>query len=273
MGFAGLIASVMGGAAEGANKAAEAQHKKNLELDIRKEMLLAEEEKQMRVDEITRGRDRAEEARKMSPEYLQQVGAANLTKGTIEAGNRKTLAPLGAEAATAEYTAGKPLKDTQTTDAIQSEILKTTTLANDKDYVAGKSALSKAEGAASIEAQRMRTEGMLNRQANAGGGAGGKAPKAETTADLDRIVKRSEADAARVMGVDRKDFNSAYARLSKKTDPASIALLEKVQPYVEELNDASSRLKNWKAGAPQSGAPNKKPAGNRPSLNTFDLED
>lgn len=270
MGFAGLIASVMGGAAEGANKAAEAQHKKNLELDIRKEMLLAEEEKQMRVDEITRGRDRAEEARKMSPEYLQQVGAAELTKGQIAAGNRKTLAPLGAEAATAEYVAGKPLKDTQTTDAIQSEILKTTTLAKDPNYIKGEEALSKAKGAATIEAQRLRNEGAASRST---GGAGGKGPKAETTADLDRIVKRSEADAARVMGVDRKDFNSAYARLSKKTDPASVALLEKVQPYVEELNDASSRLKNWKAGNPQAGAPAKKPAGNRKPIDSFDLED
>jgi hypothetical protein len=84
------------------------------------------------------------------------------------------------------------------------------------------------------------------------GGDGSKPPKGETTADLDRIVKRSEADAARILGVDRKEFNSAYARLQKKTDPASIALLEKVQPYVDELNDASGRLKNWKAGAPQS---------------------
>jgi hypothetical protein len=204
----------------------------------------------------------------MSPEYLQQVGAAELTKGQIAAGNRKTLAPLGAEAATAEYTAGKPLKDTQTTDAIQSEILKTTTLAKDKNYIAGEEALSKAKGAATIEAQRLRNEGAASRSTG-----GGKTPKAETTADLDRIVKRSEADAARVMGVDRKDFNSAYARLSKKTDPASIALLEKVQPYVEELNDASSRLKNWKAGNPQAGAPNKKPAGNRKPIDSFDIED
>jgi hypothetical protein len=87
-----------------------------------------------------------------------------------------------------------------------------------------------------------------------GGGGAAKPPKAETTADLDRIVKRSEADAARVMGVDRKDFNSAYARLQKRTDPASVALLEKVQPYVDELNDASSRLKNWKAGAARTEA-------------------
>ena len=35
----------------------------------------------------------------------------------------------------------------------------------------------------------------------------------------------------------------------------------------------SARLKNWKAGVPQSTAQDKKPAGNRPSLNTFDLED
>lgn len=275
MGLAGLIAGALGGAAKGYTEVAETNLKKSDELDLKKQLMEAEADKKLAIDAITRQRDISDIGSRTQATAEANLAAApisaqtDLVKGEAAARNRTTLAPLTAEAAMAEYKAGKPLKDIQTTDAIKAEIEKTTTLAGDENYLAGETKLSKAKGAATIEAQRLRNEGALTR-ATAGGG---KAPKAETTADLQRIVTRAESDAARVMGVDKKDLNSAYARLEKKSDPASVALREKVKPHIDEIETTSARLKNWKAGVPQSTAQDKKPAGNRPSLNTFDLED
>ena len=102
----GLIAGVLGGAARGYTQMAEGELKKQQELDLRTQLMEAETEKQLRIDEIKRNRDQAEETRKMSPEYLTQVGAAELTKGQIAARNRKTLAPETAAAEAAELEAG-----------------------------------------------------------------------------------------------------------------------------------------------------------------------
>ena len=260
MSIAGLIAAAVGGAAEGYGKGAEMEMKKQNELDLRKQLMDAETERQLRVDEIKRGRDVAEETRKMSPEYIAQTVAADLAKTQGGLANRKTVAPQAAEVATSEYTANKPLEDIKTTDAIKRKIDETVTLSGNEDYIKGETKLSVAKGAAGIEAQRLKNEGYLNRPS--GGGAGGK-PKSETTADLDRIVKRSEADAARILGVDKKDLNRTYANLQKKKDPASVALLEKTKPYMDELDAASTRLKNWKAGVPQSSGSNSSSTGPR----------
>jgi len=258
--FAGLISGVLGGTAKAYGEGAQMEMKKQSELDLRKQLLEAESEKRLREDEVKRGRDIAEETRKMSPEYIAQTTAADLERNKGVLANRTTLAPLTAEAATAEYKAGKPLEDIKTTDAIKRKIDETVTLSGNEDYIKGETKLSVAKGAAGIEAQRLKNEGYLNRPS--GGGAGGK-PKTETTADLDRIVKRSEADAARILGVDKKDLNRTYANLQKKKDPASVALLEKTKPYMDELDAASTRLKNWKAGVPQSSGSNSSSTGPR----------
>jgi hypothetical protein len=266
----GLISGVLGGAAKAYGEGAQMEMKKQSELDLRKQLLEAESEKRLREDETRRERDRAEETRKMSPEYIAQTTAADLERGKGAIANRTTLAPLGAGADIAEggaklgvqmalapaqaaaakiaYDAGKPLDMTKAADAVIAKIAETTSLAGSDAFIKGETKLSMAKNAATIEAQRLRNEGYLNRPSS--GGAGGK-PKSETTADLDRIVKRSEADAARILGVDKKDLNRTYSNLQKKKDPASVALLEKTKPYMDELDAASTRLKNWKAGAPQ----------------------
>jgi len=242
----GLISGVMGRAAEGYGKASEMEMKKQSELDLRKQLMEAETEKALRIDEIKRQRDITDEDRKMSPEYLAKVGAADLTRGTIAAGNRTTLAPLTAGAESAEYTAKKPLEDTKAADATGRKITETTTLASNKDFIKGETLLAEAKGAAGTKQAQIRADSIKDRAPGSGG-----RPKAETTADLNRIVTQSTKDAARILGVNPNEFNSAYARLQKRTDPASVALLEKVKPYVDDLDAASTRLKNWKAGVPQ----------------------
>jgi hypothetical protein len=85
--FGGLISGVMGRAAEGYGKAADMEMKKQSELDLRKQLMEAETEKQLRIDEIKRGRDIAEEDRKMGPEYLAKVSAADLTSSPDSTGS------------------------------------------------------------------------------------------------------------------------------------------------------------------------------------------
>jgi len=78
--FGGLISSVMGRTAEGYGKAADMEMKKQGELDLRKQLLEAETEKQLRIDEIKRGRDVSdrltEEARVQTPAYLEATAKA-----------------------------------------------------------------------------------------------------------------------------------------------------------------------------------------------------
>jgi hypothetical protein len=246
MKLSGLIAGALGGAAKGYTQVAETNFKKSAELDLKKQLMEAETDKQLAIDAIKRQRDIVDEDRKMTPEYLAKAGAADLTKGTIAAENRTTLAPLTAGAETAEYTAKKPLEDTKAADATGRKITETTTLASNKDFIKGETLLAEAKGAAGTKQAKIRADSIKDRAPGSGG-----RPKAETTADLNRIVTQSTKDAARILGVNPNEFNSAYARLQKRTDPASVALLEKVKPYVDDLDAASTRLKNWKAGVPQ----------------------
>jgi hypothetical protein len=248
MNIGGLIAAAVGGAAEGYGKGADMEMKKQSELDLRKQLMEAETERQLRVDEIKRGRDIAEEDRKMSDPYLTKAAAADLKKNTLGAQNRKTIAPLTAEAADVEFEAGKGLEGKKATAATTAKITEAGSLAGDAGYLTNVAKLATAAKDPEIKMNKDRADAIAGR--SSGGGSGGK-PKSETTADLDRIVKRSEADAARILGVDKKDLNRTYSNLQKKKDPASVALLEKTKPYMDDLDAASTRLKNWKAGAPQ----------------------
>jgi len=120
--FGGFIASALGGAAQGYGEGAQMEMKKQAELDLKKQMLDAETEKALRIDEITSGRikkDRLEEeARLRSPAYLEAQATAAAAKfdafikagvpeaearalvrqGTVAAGTRESLAPVNAKA-------------------------------------------------------------------------------------------------------------------------------------------------------------------------------
>lgn len=103
--FGGFIASALGGAAKGYGEGAQMEMKKQAELDLKKQLMEAELEKASRLDEIKRGRDVAEEDRKLGPEYLAKVNDADLIRATGAIANRTALAPLAAGADVAEGTA------------------------------------------------------------------------------------------------------------------------------------------------------------------------
>lgn len=209
MGFAGLIAGVMGGAAEGANRAAEAQHKKDLELDLRKEMLKAEEEKQLRVDEITRGREIADIGKR-----TQATAEANLA-----------AAPTAGKAAVA----GKVAEATAIKDSglvgLQAENTAAELAANKGNVVEKARQAGEAEGAGSVA--KINTPGYLKAvSANARAGhvesAGSLAQAALATFELGQ--KKTVADLNK--------------QLSKESDPVK---REEITQQIKDLSGGSTK--------------------------------
>jgi hypothetical protein len=183
--FGGLISGVMGRAAEGYGKAADMEMKKQSELDLRKQLMEAETEKQLRIDEIKRGRDIAEEDRKMGPEYLAKVSTADLTKAQNAIANRKTLAPSAAEAADVEFEAGKGLEGKKATAATTAKITEAGSLAGDAGYLKNIGDLAMAAQKPALTAAQMRADAVSGK--SSGGGSG--AIKARSTYTDDKGMK------------------------------------------------------------------------------------
>jgi hypothetical protein len=238
MNIGGLIAAAVGGAAEGYGKGADMEMKKQSELDLRKQLMDAETERQLRVDEIKRGRDIAEETRKMSPEYIAQTTAADLERGKGAVANRKTMAPLTAEAATAEYAAGKPLEDIKTTDAIKRKIEETTTLSGDKDYLKGEAALNEAKGAAGIKAAQIRADSIKDRPS--GGGSSAIKVRSTYTDDQGQKIAVMSDGSKKPLGK-AADYDKTLSNLITKMakDDYKFAKL----PETEKRKQAEERLR------------------------------
>jgi len=120
--FGGFIASALGGAAKGYGEGAQMEMKKQAELDLKKQLLDAETERNLRIDDIKRQRDvsyaRAETAYNQNPETIAAAAKAQAAKfdelikagvpaaearllvaqGTAAAGTREALAPVDAAA-------------------------------------------------------------------------------------------------------------------------------------------------------------------------------
>lgn len=247
--FAGLISGVLGGTAKAYGEGAQMEMKKQSELDLRKQLLEAESEKRLREDEIKRGRDIAEEDRKMSPEYIAKVSAADLERNKGALANRTTLAPLTAEAATAEYKAGKPLEDIKTTDAIKRKIEETVTLSKDQDFIAGETALAKAKGAAGITAAQIRADSIKDRPTGGAGGAGGVKVRSTYTDDQGQKVAVLSDGTTKVLGK-AADYDKTLSNLVTKMakDDYKFAKL----PEAEKRKQAELRLRGQLV-APSSG--------------------
>jgi HD-GYP domain-containing protein (c-di-GMP phosphodiesterase class II) len=238
MNIGGLIAAAVGGAAEGYGKGAEMEMKKQGELDLRKQLLEAESEKRLREDETKRERDRTEETRKMSPEYIAQTVAADLakTKGGLE--NRKTVAPQAAEVATSEYTANKPLDITKAADAVTAKIAETTSLSGSADYLKGEAKLNEAKGAAGIKAAQIRADSIKDRPTS-GGGSGVKVRSTYTDDQGQKVAVLSDG-STKVLGK-AADYDKTLSNLVTKMakDDYKFAKL----PENEKRKKAEERLR------------------------------
>jgi len=159
MDFGGLIAGALKGGADAYGQVAKTEYESGKKLDLQRELNEMEVLKDQRIKDLDLKRAQGEEARKLSPEYLKTLADADRTKGELAAGNRVALAPVNANADKVEYDAKKPLEDTKSQDATQRKITETTTLAKDKGYLAGVSALDVAGSAGERSVAQVRAQG------------------------------------------------------------------------------------------------------------------
>ena len=269
--FGGLISGVMGRTAEGYTKAADMEMRKQSELDLKKQLMDVESEKRLREDEIKRGRDIAEETRKMSPEYIAQTTAADLERGKGAIANRTTLAPLGAVADVAEggakigtqmalapaqaaaakitYDANKPLDMTKAADAVIAKIAETKTLSEDTGYLEGTGKLSKAAKAADIQMTQIRADAVKDRPS--GGGSNAVKVRSTYTDDKGQKVAVLSDGSTKVLGK-AADYDKTLSNLITKMakDDYKFAKL----PEAEKRKQAEARLRGQIEVGPSSGA-------------------
>ena len=258
--FGGSISGVMGRAAEGYGKAADMEMRKQGELDLKKQLMEVESEKRLREDEIKRGRDIAEETRKMSPEYIAQTTAADLERGKGAIANRTTLAPLGAGADIAEggaklgtqialapaqaaaakvtYDASKPLDMTKAADAVIAKITETKTLSEDTGYLEGTGKLSKASKAGEIEMTRIRADALKDRPSG-GGSSTVKVRSTYTNSNGQKIAVMSDG-SEKSLGK-AADYDKTLAKLV--TDMAKADYKFAKLPEAEKRKQAEERLR------------------------------
>jgi hypothetical protein len=234
----GLISGVLGGAAKAYGEGAQMEMKKQSELDLRKQLMEAETEKQLRIDQIKRDRDIAEEDRKMSEPYLNKVAAADLTKAKGALGNRKTLAPLAAETGDVEFEAGKGLEGKKAKAAVASKILETKTLSESDDFIKGETKLSEARGAAGTKQAQIRADSIKDRPTS--GGAGGLKVRSTYTDDQGQKVAVLSDGTTKVLGK-AADYDKTLSNLVTKMakDDYKFAKL----PEAEKRKQAELRLR------------------------------
>ena len=268
--FGGLISGVMGRTAEGYGKAADMEMRKQGELDLKKQLLEVESDKRLREDEIKRGRDIAEETRKMSPEYIAQTTAADLERGKGAIANRTTLAPLGAGADIAEggaklgtqialapaqaaaakvtYEAGKPLDVQKAADAVIAKIAETKSLSESDDFIKGETKINLAKGAAGIKAAQIRSDALKDRPS--GGGSSTVKVRSTYADDLGQRIAVMSDGTTKVLGK-AADYDKTLSNLITKMakDDYKFAKL----PEAEKRKQAEARLRGQIEVAPSSG--------------------
>lgn len=95
MSLAGLISGVMGGGAKGYGQYAESELKKQQELDLKKQLLEAQTEKELRIDEIKRTRDFSDKKRDI--EELDPLRRESKAADTRVVGQAETEVMAGRE--------------------------------------------------------------------------------------------------------------------------------------------------------------------------------
>lgn len=286
MSLGGLIAGALGGAARGYTQYAEGEMKNQQQLDLRKMLAEVEIEKDQRIKEADLMRARTEETRKMSPEYLEQVGRADLTRGQIAARNRTTLAPDTAAADTAEYDARKPLEERKVTDKVKLETKLTVDQVNTPGYldaVAKKAKAGNVESAGSL-AQAALANYKLGRERQVGA-LQDKLANTDDPALREKLTQqirdlsggsstRSFADVV-AMGNGYVNMAAKLRAQAKETvgDPDAAALLNAQATQYEQAADAVFQSVSEKrlgpgTAKPKTGSP-AKPAGGNIDLNQF----
>jgi hypothetical protein len=273
--FGGLISGVLGSAAKGVGDVAERELVKNAQLDLRKQMAEAEDAMAQRVEERRRMAGITEEERKMSPEYISKVGAAELARGKLTAQNQAALATdiVAAEKAkvkaltdsglskdkaeleAADWAAGERNRLAKAAEATTAKKTEVTTLAGDKGYLKGLSDIDVAGKAGDIAVAEKRN---IFR----GQGGGDKASvvrRVMTDADGNAVAIMSDG-SKQDLGMKSSEYNKKIADIQLKLEKEDSKFAKK--PAAEKRAIAEQVLTG-------KVPPSSTPSANRPPIGTF----
>ena len=286
--FGGLISGVLGSAAKGVGEVAERESLKNAQLDLRKQLAEAEDAMTKRVEERRRVAGITEEDRKMSPEYINKQGAADLARSKLATQNQATLATdlVAAEKAkvkalmgsglsedkakleAADWAAGEQNRLAKAAEATKAKITETTGLAGNKDYIKGLGEISKASDASKITVASIQEQGRRDRLSL---GSGGSDDKPETSITLERRSKAAKDALATQLGVPLNKVNEELAYLQEaadKGDENAKAKLARLQSSIAAVARTQQDLINYSGKRKPDNASSAQPK-NRPSINSF----
>lgn len=210
--LSGLIGGAIGGAADAYAEYAGSELKNTQRIDLEKALSEVMFERDQRIKEADMMRNRGEEERKLSPEYIQKVGAAELEKGKVSLKNREQLAPEEGRVTAVETTAKQPAKDIEVLGETNRKITSTTTLAKNPEYVKSVEKLDIANKAGDIAAAREKAKLRIE-----SGGGGGGLPKVRSTYTNDQGNKVAVmSDGSEKTLGKAGDFDKSIANLVTK---------------------------------------------------------
>ena len=263
--FGGLISGVLGGAAKGVGDVAERELVKNAQLDLRKQLAEAEDTMAKRVEERRLAAGIAEEDRRMSQQYIDKVGAAELARGRVTTQNQAALATeiVAAEKArvkalmnsglsedkaeleAADWAAGQKNRLARAAEATTAKITETTDLAGSPTYIEGVSKISKASDASKIDIARIQEKARSDRL---GLKDDGSVDKPETSITLERRNKAAKDALATGLGVALSKVNEELAYLKEaadKGDTNAKAKLARLQSKIDAVERTQQDLINY----------------------------
>jgi len=274
--FGGLISGVLGSAAKGVGEVAERESVKNAQLDLRKQLAEAEDIMAQRVEERRRMAGITEEERKMSPEYINKMGAADLARGKLTAQNQAALAPdiAAAEKAkvkalmdsglsedkakleAADWAAGEQNRLAKAAEGTKAKKTEAESLAGDPGHLKNVSALDVAGKAGEIAVAKKR-----NIFKNQGGGNRASVVRSVITdADGNAVAIMSDG-SKQDLGMKNSEYNKKIADIQLKMEREDPKFAKK--PAAEKRAIAEQVLTGK---APPSSAA---PSTTRPPIGSF----
>jgi len=209
--ISGLIGGVLGSAAKAYGDVASTELKNQQRLDLEKALSEVMFERDQRIKEADLMRARGEEERKLSPEYISKLGAADLAKGQVALKNREQLAPETGRVSAIEATAAIPAKDIEAQAETGRKMTQTKTMAGDKGFVKGVETLDIAQKAGDIVAAREKAKIKLE----GGGGSGAGKVRSTYTDDQGNKIAVMSDGSTKTLGK-AGDFDKNVAGIVTK---------------------------------------------------------
>lgn len=209
MGFGGLLSSVMKGASEGGKVAAEY----GMKLNMQKELLEAQKEKDLAVDAIRRERDVAQ---------VGTMAAANAAAAPIVAEGEAKALPIKTAA--------------ETTAAID----KTKALSESPEYLEGTKKIQRASKVVEKDIADVRAAAIAGR--GTGGGGTAKAPymKSKQVDEKGNVVGIMSDGSVKDLGIKSGDYNKQVSKIV--TDMGKDDAKFRRLPEEEKRKKAEERL-------------------------------